>query len=273
MLGIALEGGAERCAYTAGVLDQLLEYDVHAGAIAGTSAGAGCAMAYCTGQQKIALDMMKMSPQERYFGVSHLLEMGKFVDLLCMAQRFARDILFERAKITPYFTATCCETGKATYLDVTKKNFLLALMASCALPVVCPPVEIEGKHYVDGSIAAPIPYDCLFKAGCDRVIVVLTGPRGNKPTDYRRFKPFIWKSYHAKYPALYAAIMTRLNVYDAQMRRMEKLIERGKIYLLRPQTRPISLFTQDNAKIDAYYQHAREHVKGIFPDLRQWLSG
>lgn len=49
MIGIALEGGAERSAFTVGVLDQLMEYEFNASAVSGTSAGAGCALNFCSG--------------------------------------------------------------------------------------------------------------------------------------------------------------------------------------------------------------------------------
>lgn len=42
MIGLALEGGADRCAFTAGVVDVLMQHQFYASAASGTSAGAGC---------------------------------------------------------------------------------------------------------------------------------------------------------------------------------------------------------------------------------------
>ena len=44
MIGVALEGGAERSSFTAGVMDALMAHDFYAGAASGTSAGAGCVL-------------------------------------------------------------------------------------------------------------------------------------------------------------------------------------------------------------------------------------
>ena len=47
-----------------------------------------------------------------------------------------------------------CETGKAEYKGnfKTKDEFLKCQMASCSVPFICEPVEIDGYHYLDGSI-------------------------------------------------------------------------------------------------------------------------
>ena len=67
MIGVALEGGAERSSFTAGVMDALMAHDFYAGAASGTSAGAGCVLNYRSGQQGVALEMMIMERHSRYF--------------------------------------------------------------------------------------------------------------------------------------------------------------------------------------------------------------
>jgi NTE family protein len=50
-----------------------------------------------------------------------------------------------------------------------------ALLASTAIPVVFPPVVIEGRHLVDGGIASNTPIACAIRLGAKRVIVLPTG--------------------------------------------------------------------------------------------------
>ena len=52
--------------------------------------------------------------------------------------------------------------------------------ASCCIPVVSKPIEIEGKAYFDGGLAEPIPFRKAFDDGCDKIVVVLSAPAEQK---------------------------------------------------------------------------------------------
>ena len=52
------------------------------------------------------------------------------------------------------------------------------LGASCSVPLMCAPVKIGGKAYLDGSIVDSIPYERAFERGCDKVVVVQTRKAG-----------------------------------------------------------------------------------------------
>ena len=145
-------------------------------------------------------------------------------------------------------------------------------MATCALPIVCPPVELDGQHYVDGSIADPIPFAHLLEKGCDKILVILTGGANSHPTDYRKLKPLLWQFYAKSYPKLYAAILHRIAVYQEEIQKMCRAQQNGQVFVLRPQIAPISLFTQNPEKIIDYYQHGKNHLEHLLPELEHWLS-
>ena len=50
-------------------------------------------------------------------------------------------------------------------------------MASCSVPFICEPVEIDGYHYLDGSIIDSIPVERAVEKGCDKIVVVLPSQR------------------------------------------------------------------------------------------------
>ena len=95
MIGVALEGGAERSSFTAGVMDALMAHDFYAGAASGTSAGAGCVLNYRSGQQGVALEMMIMERHSRYFGIRHMAHTGRFLNLDHMAHEYASRISWD----------------------------------------------------------------------------------------------------------------------------------------------------------------------------------
>jgi len=276
MTGIALEGGAERCSFSAGVLDQLMECGFTASAVSGTSAGAGCAINYRSAQTGISLEMMKMSRKNRYFGLQHMAQTGRFVNLDDMVARYALQIDFPTyfsSATSIDFTATCCESGLPAHLsgNHSKRQLLTALKASCALPIICQPVEIDGLHYVDGSIADPIPFAHLLENGCSKVLVILTGREDCRPTDYRKLKPLLWKYYKKSYPKLYHAILNRISLYEQSVHAMQRAVAEQRVFVIRPQMRPIPLFTQRHDKIDVYYQHGRSLAKACWPAICDWL--
>jgi NTE family protein len=45
-----------------------------------------------------------------------------------------------------------------------------AVAASCAVPLVWPPMTVNGRRYIDGGVRSPVNAD--LAAGCDRVVVV-----------------------------------------------------------------------------------------------------
>lgn len=277
-LGIALEGGAERSAFTAGVLDQIMEAGLPVTHITGTSAGAGCAMNFRSGQPGISFEMMILPPKERYFGIANFLRTGKFIHLDHMANLYAKRLNFKQffhSTIHTDFTATCCETGEAVYLteEGSIKRLLQTLKATCALPIVCSPVEVDQAHFVDGSITDPIPFQHLLDCGCDKVIVILTGTTDCKPTDYTKFKPLLWKFYHNTYPELYHTILNRIQQYDKETQKMQQAEKAGQVYVLRPQEQSIPLFTQNPNQITSYYNHGKKLATSLLPDILDWMQG
>lgn len=240
MIGVALEGGAERSSFTAGVMDALMAHDFYAGAASGTSAGAGCVLNYRSGQQGVALEMMIMERHSRYFGIRHMAHTGRFLNLDHMAHEYASRIswdAYRHPSMQTDFVATCCEDGKPAYLTDagSKQRLFTAIKASCALPIICEPVELDGRHYVDGSIVDPIPFLHLLEQGCDKVLVVLTGNENAHPTDYTRLRLLLRRLYYKKYPMLYHAILTRIACYERQVQAMEQAQKEKKVLVLRPQ--------------------------------------
>lgn len=50
-----------------------------------------------------------------------------------------------------------------------------AVLASCAVPGLLPPVEIEGLHYFDGGLVRSVPIGRAVQLGADRIFVLHVG--------------------------------------------------------------------------------------------------
>jgi NTE family protein len=172
-IGLALSGGAARGFAHLGVLKVLTENNIPIDFIAGTSAGsiAGGALASGLNIEEIFAMAKKigwLSMTGFSFSPMGLLSnasMGAFI-----RQHF-RVRKFEDLPIP--FAAVACdlETGEEIVLK-NSGDLATAIQASCALPGVFVPVNLDGRKLIDGGVVAPVPTKAVRKLGAEIVIAV-----------------------------------------------------------------------------------------------------
>jgi len=70
-----------------------------------------------------------------------------------------------------FITSVDAETGEAKIFDRDSGVELVdAVAASCAVPIVLPPMTVDGRRYVDGGVRSVTNAD--LATGCDRVVVI-----------------------------------------------------------------------------------------------------
>lgn len=261
--GLVLEGGARRGLFTAGFLDRLYDFGIEFPYVAGVSAGAQAALNYVSRQP--GRSKFIMIPQnDAKTPVLPLHDM-----MARELHKMAFDYSYQQYPFdfTTYFTsdteceivATDCLTGKAEYFSERKdeERLLKALEASCSLPALFPKVEVDGRYYVDGSIADSVPFERAFEKGCDRVLVVLTKPEDEPATDYRKMKLVLSKIFGEEYPQLFDAMMTRFDRYAEKAELMAELAEKGKITVVRPRRSYVKAFDTNFEKMETAYDEGR----------------
>ena len=139
------------------------------------------------------------------------------------------------------------------------------------MPFVSKPVEIDGKHYLDGSLKDSIPVAHAMEKGCEKLVVVLTRPAGGKPTDYSKLKLYIKMKYR-KYPNLVKAMLARKENYYEQAATLEKLVQEGKAFVMRPEGAAISHFEKKPDRIEWYYREGYNTAKKHMEELREFLN-
>lgn len=78
----------------------------------------------------------------------------------------------EEARIPLTVTTTDLDTGEAVYLS--SGPAIPALVASCAIPGVFPPVPLGGRLLVDGGLSISTPVEVAVAAGAQRIYVLPT---------------------------------------------------------------------------------------------------
>ena len=234
--GLILEGGAVRGIFTAGVLDRLMENGIYYPYVVGVSAGGGNAMSYVSRQIGRTARQINAPKSESYFGLKQFIEVHKIINLDKMAfeypyKQFPFDFdTYFKSGIDVEYACTCCETGKAEFFSETsnEQRLLTVVKATCSVPMLCDPVEMGGKHYLDGSIADSIPIEHALEMGCDKVVIVLTKPDSSvAPTNYAKFRKVINHMYK-DYPNFVEACMERVENYNKTAVLMDKLQKRER---------------------------------------------
>jgi NTE family protein len=184
-----LAGGASLGAIEAGMLEALYERGIQADLFVGTSAGAlnaGFAAARTQTVESAHLLQAAWRATERsdVFPLSPLTALRAFLgrsDHL-VSDRGLRRIVesrlgsirrLEEARVKLGVVVTDLLDGEERLLD--SGPALPALMASAAIPAIYPPVELDGRFYVDGGVADNTPISQALALGADTVYVLPTG--------------------------------------------------------------------------------------------------
>lgn len=278
--GLILEGGAVRGIFTAGVLDRLMENGIEFPYVVGVSAGGGNAMSFVSNQNGRTKDMINVPRHESYYGLRQFLHSKKIINLDKMAYEypfkqfpFDFDTYFESVKNREFteYVCTCMETGKAEYFSEDKNadRLLTIMKATCSVPMLCEPVELDGKHYLDGSIADSIPIEHALEKGCEKLVIVLTKPlKETAPTDYSKFKAVI-NTMYKDYPNFIDACMTRVERYEQTIALMQQLENEDRAIVIRPTLPAISKFEKDPEKIAQSYQDGVNQADEYLYDIKE----
>ncbi len=174
-IGLALGGGGARGFAHVGVLRAFEERGIKVDILAGTSAGSIVCALYADGYtpHEIMTLFSEMNVRELVdvtLPRNGLLKFDKFVQFLENNLR-ARNI--EELHIPTLITATDFDRGASIIFE--RGELPIRIAASCSIPIVFPPVIIDGTHYVDGGVMRNLPATPLRNL-CDIVIGVNVSP-------------------------------------------------------------------------------------------------
>lgn len=238
-LGLVLEGGGMRGLYTAGVLDVFMDKDLHADVICGTSAGVTFGINLPSLQRgRVLRYNINLGHDKRYISLRSFLLSGNMVN-----KEFAYDLLpnvldpfdydtYNKSGVEFYATVTNVNTGLPEYIQLTDcLGQMDVIRASASLPFLSRKVYLDGIPYLDGGISDNIPLDKCLETGCDKIVVILTHPKGyvKKESLY-----MLSRFLYPRDKALQEAFRVRNKNYNQRLSTIEQLEAQGKIIVLRP---------------------------------------
>ncbi len=263
MAGLVLEGGSLRGIFSAGAMDALLDSGIYFDYVIGVSAGITNGVSYISRQKGRNIEVLqKYRNDKRYISKRNVFRYGSL---------FGMDFLFDEIPNTlvpfdwnRYYNfegtirigLTDALTGEAVYKDgksVDRKCNLIR--ATCAIPLVVPPIKVNGREYFDGGLSDSIPIKKSIFDGNKKNLVILTQPKGFVK---EQSKSAILASllYKQRYPKLIEAIKNRPKMYNDTIDYLNNLEKEqpNDIVIIRPKYK-LGSFEADIKVLEKTYKH------------------
>ncbi len=299
-VALIFEGGGMRNAYTAGVLEVLLEEGLNFPKAYGVSAGAELAADYVSRDITRARGMFCEAPGLPEAGGIAMFLTGhgffntKFVfgelseiaisDATKAERSVVADLVFDERTFAQNpcdleieaLDLRTAETRAWTKRDMPNTaEVMLRIEASCSYPVFTPPVTVDGRAYIDGGMGTSHGV-CLEAAkadGFERFFIVRTRERGFRLKPLTLAKRALYRLCYAPYPKVYEALLARPALYNAQLDEIDELERQGVAYQFCPSEMPVSYMTKSTAKLKAAYAAGLAQARGEVGRWRAWLAG
>ncbi len=169
-IGLALGAGAARGIAHIGILQKLETAGIPIDYLAGSSTGALIGALYASGVssqelREFALKIKWNDIVSPHLTLRSLVSGKKLVKLL---QKHCRVDRFEDLQIPLSVVVTDFDTGES--VSITEGELFPAVLASCSIPLLFPPVSLNGRKYIDGGFTSMIPVEAARQMGADIAI-------------------------------------------------------------------------------------------------------
>ena len=169
------------------MLGALLERGIHPDLIVGTSVGAINGAFIASDPTPSAVDRLRalweQLARDGIFAGSVLARVGTLVRTRTHLhpREPLRDLLRAHLPVRTFggleipFQCVAASIERAAEHWFSDGDLIDAVLASCAVPGLLPPVEIDGEHYLDGGLVHSIPVGRAVALGADTIYVLHVG--------------------------------------------------------------------------------------------------
>ena len=271
MIGLVLEGGGMRGAFTAGVLDYWMSQNLYFQDVIGVSAGACQACSYLCHQPGRGLRVwLNYLNDPRFMSLHSLLTTGDLYGAELNYNLVPRKLdpldneTFVQSGARFTVVVTDVVTGQPAYLPVhDMMDDMEAIRASASLPLISNLVRCGDRLCLDGGVSDSIPVRHAFDMGLDKCVLVLTQPLGYRKTPNKALG--LMKLKYRRYPKLVEAVEKRHTQYNDTLDFIAQQEQAGRLFVLRPESDPgVGRTEKDPAKLQ------RLHDMGFLTAQREY---
>ena len=174
-LGLALSGGTAKSIAHIGVLQALEDAGMRPDVIAGTSGGSLIAVVYASGVGTDRMVEMAGRVNWRRLARVRIPRLGLFSNqgVAELVRDTVGDLTFEDLEIPTHVVTTDLLSGQKAVFS--HGPVAPAVQASCSIPQIFSPVEIDDGLYADGGFLEYLPLPTLRDVGCSTAVGVHLG--------------------------------------------------------------------------------------------------
>ena len=286
-VALVFEGGGMRNAYTAAVVSEFVEQGLFFDHVSGISAGSSHTVNYISRDPKRSYEtFVDVAEYPEFGGLDHFARGRGFFNAQWIYEEIGKpggampfDIdTFNANPATARVGAFNASRGEMRWFgkdDMTTLADLGArVRASSTLPILMPPVIIDGDTYVDGALGpnGGIPLDAPMRDGYRTFVVIATRPRDYVKGAMRTSVGAMLKANFRKFPSIYEGVARRPVRYNATRKKMFELEEQGRAYLFFPETIDIQNTEMRRERLDANYQAGLEQIRREMPAIKAFLG-
>ena len=274
-----------RAAYTSAMVVALIEAGLVFPFVAGISAGASNTVNYLAGDAWRARASFTTFAADPNFGGWRTFVRGQGL--------FNSDYIYRRTSAPdealpydyPAFLAHPAEFSIAAFRardgatvrwgraeTTTQQHLMSFVQASSTMPVIMPPVDIDGDLHVDGALGETggIPIDAARAAGFRKMVVVLTQER--RYTKKPLTNPWFYRRHFRRHPAVADALLSRWSRYNATRDELFELERAGEVYVFAPEQMTISNGERNVAKLQAAHEAGLAQAAREMPAIREFVQ-
>ncbi|RDW16201.1 patatin-like phospholipase family protein [Oceanobacillus chungangensis] len=279
-VGLLLEGGGMRCAYTAGVLDLFLDKGVEFPVVATASAGALIGSSFISKQRERnyqilknvggnpkSVSFLKMIREKELFGMDYIFD------------KIPRELvpidfdLFQASASRFIIGTTDINTGKPIYYNQYSSldELIKITRASCSLPVLASSIFHGEIELMDGGVSDPIPIEPLLESGLKKNVVILTRNKGYIKNGTKL--NWFFKRFFRNKPELIKLLRDRHLTYNQTMQVLREMEKREEVFFIQPeQPLKASRIEKDHRKLEILYMQGYTEAEKKMDSLKRFLD-
>ena len=275
-IGVVDVGGGTRGIFGAGVLDRCMDLGIRFDHFVGVSAGSANGASYIAGQRgRNFVFYNDYAFRKEYMSLDNLVKTGSYLGLDYIYSTLSNEdgeypLDYDAMMADPCdfeVVATNAVTGRAMYFkkNEIERNSYDFFKASCCVPGIDKPYYIGKIPCYDGGLADPIPYKRAFRAGCDKVVVILTKPRDTVRNSGK--DRLLAAAIAADYPKAAETWINRADVYNQAIEEIFELEKVGRVLIVAPENiGELKTLSQDHAALEDLYEQGLRAADAI-PDF------
>ncbi|MBP3893991.1 MAG: patatin family protein [Atopobiaceae bacterium] len=283
---LVFEGGGYRGAYTAGMVNLLLEQGIYFDYACGISAGASHTINYVSRDQtRVHMAFLAIDGDEPVGGMGSFLRGRGYFNADYLYEGCIRDgfcgFAWETFVANPArirIQAFEASTGRS--VSFTKDDMpdvwqmINRVRASSTIPIAMKPLPLDGKTYYDGGlgVGAGLPLHLAEQDGYERFVMLATRPAGYHKKPVSSVERAVFGRLLGGMPHVLEATLTRPERYNAELDRIARLEREGRALVIRPREMPVSNGTLDTTRLQRAYAMGHDQLREELDRLTEFVG-